>query len=96
MRAPPVFKARLESSVAALTQVSTQRLTWLVMALSVLVLCAACANLANMLGARAEGRTGEIAVHLSLSANATKMFRLFVVEATIIASITTAARAALA
>ena len=53
--------------------------------LSGLVLLAACANLANLLYARGTKRQSEIATRLSLGAGRLDVFRLFAVEAAIIA-----------
>ncbi len=96
--APPLseFRTRLGTFAPALAQASTVRMTWLVMALSILVLFAACANLANMLYARAAARTGEIAVRLALGASPARVFRLFVFEAAIIAGLAALAGATLA
>lgn len=53
--------------------------------LSALVLIAACANLANMLVARGLYRTGEVAIRRSLGASASRIFRLFLAEALVLA-----------
>jgi putative ABC transport system permease protein len=67
--------------------VRSSAMTWVVMSLSLLVLLAACANLANMLQARAAQRMGEIAVRLSLGASISNVFRLFLFETGIIAGL---------
>jgi len=94
---PPVeFKAQLEVPMSARAQQYMSRMTWLVLGLSGLVLLAACANLANMLYARAAQRAGEIGVRLALGANAARVFRLFLLEAAIIAGLAAAAGVGLA
>ncbi|HUR19376.1 MAG TPA: ABC transporter permease [Vicinamibacterales bacterium] len=93
---PEEFKTRMETGMPAQVQAGMSRMAWLVMGLSALVLLAACANLANMLYARAAQRTGEIAVRLSLGASTARVFRLFLLEAAIIAGLAAAAALALA
>ena len=87
---PEEFKTRMAVSVHPLTQPAVTRITWIVMGLSILVLFAACANLANLLQARAAQRTGEVAVRLSLGASASNVFRLFLLEAVVIAGLAAA------
>ncbi len=48
--------------------------------LSSLVLLIACANLMNLLLARASGRAGEIAIRLSIGASASRVFQLMLAE----------------
>ncbi len=93
---PPLaeFNAFLSPTAPPLNGAVAVRMTWLVMGLSGLVLLAACANLANMLFARAASRTGEIAVRLSLGASAAQVFRLFLLEAGTIAGLAATAGAA--
>ena len=57
-----------------------------ILALSTLILVAACANLANMLYARGAQRTAEVAVRMSLGASRGRVFRLFLAETVLIAS----------
>ena len=56
-----------------------------ILALSSLLLVAACANLANMLFARGTQRAGEVAVRLSLGASRLQIFRLFLLESGVVA-----------
>lgn len=67
-----------------------------ILVLSGLVLLAACANLSNLLFARASERAGEVAVRLSLGASASKICRLFFAEAAIISALAALAGLALA
>ena len=95
---PPTqeFKARLFVFRNALSDASVVRMTWLVMGLSAVVLLAACANLANMLYARATQRTGEIAVRVSLGASTRRVFRLLMIDASLIAGAASAVGAVFA
>jgi putative ABC transport system permease protein len=93
---PPEIKTRLLVSAPASCQSTATTMAWLVVSLSALVLLAACANLANMLYARAAQRTGEIAVRLSLGAGVARIYRLFLLEAVIIAGLSAAAGMAMA
>lgn len=81
------YKTRMGVSAPVLGQPTITRMTWVVLGLAILVLLAACANLANMLQARASQRTGEVAVRLSLGASASNVFGLFLLEAAIIAGL---------
>ncbi len=85
--AQPAAKTRLEllPAHAAVNTSSLNTLTLGILAFSLLVFCAACANLANMLHARGAERAGEIAVRLSLGARPWRVLRLFMTEAALIA-----------
>lgn len=63
---------------------------WAILALSSLILVAACANLANMLYARGARRAGEVAVRLSLGGTRARVLRLFLAETAIIAGLSAA------
>jgi len=57
-----------------------------IIALAGLLLVAACANVANMLFARGAQRAAEVAVRLSLGASRGQIFRLFLLETTLVAA----------
>ena len=79
-------------SVAALQPAdlrSTRLRGWL-LAFSSLILLGACANLANLVYARGLAREGEVAVRLSLGGSRWRIARLFVAEAALIATASTA------
>ncbi|MEX2271086.1 MAG: FtsX-like permease family protein [Vicinamibacterales bacterium] len=76
------FVVTLRSSA---TPDSLRRPGYLIMGFAALVLLAACANLANMLYTRGSHRAAEVAVRQSLGATSGRVFRLFLVEATLIA-----------
>ena len=60
------------------------------LAVSWLVLVAACANLANMLLARGAHRAGEVAIRLALGASRTRIARIFIAEIGLIAGLAAA------
>lgn len=93
---PTEFKTRLVNMRPSQAGPSARTMTWVVLGLSALVLLAACANLANMLYARASQRSGEIAVRMSLGAASSHVFRLFLYESGVIAGMAAITGAVLA
>jgi putative ABC transport system permease protein len=92
---PEEFKTHLMSAQPRFAVVAST-MTWTFLGLSLVVLLAACANLANMLHARAAQRSGEIAIRMSLGAAAGHVYRLFLLEACTIAGLAAICGAAFA
>jgi predicted permease len=81
---PSMITVRLDPAAANFGQSRLTTVGVTIISLAGLLLVAACANLANMLFARGAQRAGEVAVRLSLGASRLRIFRLFLMESTLL------------